>query len=416
MYLATLIVSACWIAWCFVQLALAGYFYRLMSSTKPQQNEVSGRVAILLAVRGSDPSFAECVKALMRQDYPDFEIHVVVDSKSDPAWKVVEDAQKNVSSNGDLFIHLMSKPLETCGLKCSALIHGVKQIESEVDFLAMVDSDVIVHPSWLRELLSPLAEPNVGVVTGNQWFEPKGGSGAPSLVRSLWNAGSIVPTVMLRHPWAGSLVMRKSDFDRAGLLKIWSRSIVDDGPIADAFKPFGLETRFVPSLVMVNSETCDAQYVTQYVRRMLTWSRHYEPTFRNTFAHSVVTGLLLAGTLGLAVANALMFEWIAFTFAFAAIVVASLLNLVGYMVVRAPIARIRMEKGNPLPVLSLLRMVKLAFLTNVTQLLYVKSSLGALGAKKVYWRGATYQLDGRANCRLVRYKPFLDEQADSSII
>lgn len=416
MYLATLIISSCWIGWCLIQLALAVYFYRLASSNPPNGEVVNGRAAVLLPVRGSDPSFAECVKALLLQDYPDFEIHVVVDSQSDPAWKVVEAAKQEIDSNGSLHIHLMSKPLETCGLKCSALIHAVEQIETEIDFVAMVDSDVVVHPTWLRELLSPLAEPKVGVVTGNQWFEPQEPAGIPSLIRSLWNAGSIVPTVMFRHPWAGSLAMRKTDFDRAGLLKIWSRSIVDDGPISDAFKPFGLETRFVPSLVMVNRESCDTKYVTQYIRRMLTWSRHYEPTFRNTVVHSVITGVLLVGLLGLSIATVCLLDWSTFAIAISAVILASLMNLFGYLLVRAPIARIRKQSGQPIAKLSVSRLLKLAMLTNVTQLLYVKSVLEALGAKEVYWRGATYLLDGRADCRLVGYKPFLDEQADSSII
>lgn len=416
MYLATLIISLCWVGWCLIQLALAGYFYRIASQPSSDCNTVKGRAAVLLPVRGSDPSFAACLEALLAQDYPDFEVHVVVDSKSDPAWQVVESARSEIQSHGSLHIHLMSNPLETCGLKCSALIHGVQQIQSEVEYLAMVDSDVVVHRSWLRELLSPLNESNVGVVTGNQWFEPESPAGGASLIRSLWNAGSIVPTVMLRHPWAGSLAMRKSDFDRAGLLKIWSRSIVDDGPIADAFKPFGLEIRFVPSLVMVNREACDAAYITQYVRRMLTWSRHYEPTFQNTVVHAVITGALLLGVAGLTIAALCMFDWVSFAVAASSMVIASFLNLAGYLLVRAPIARIRSRLGQPLQQLSFSRLLRLAFLTNVTQLLYVKSALQALGAKEVNWRGATYSLDGQSNCRLIRYKPFLDEQTDSSII
>lgn len=416
MYLTALIISLCWIAWCLIQLALAGYFYRITSAAAPADATPKGRAAILLAVRGSDPSFAKCVCSLMEQDYPDFEIHVVVDSDSDPAWQTVTDAIENTPSKGQLHIHLLENPLETCGLKCSALIHGVKQISPEVEYLTMVDSDVVVHPHWLKDLLAPLSNPKVGVVTGNQWFEPLHPAGSASLVRSLWNAGAIVPTVMFRHPWAGSLAMRKCDFERADLLKIWSNSIVDDGPIADAFKPFGLETRFVTSLVTVNEESCDAKFVMRYVQRMLTWSKHYEPTFRNTIVHSLVTGSLLLAILVIAVAAAITGQFAALGFAAAGIILASILNFLGYIIVRAPIARMRKKIGKPMPPLSPARMVKLALLTNVTQLLYAKSVLGAMCNRTVHWRGATYHLDGSSNCELIKYQPFVGNQADSSII
>ncbi len=416
MYLAALIISLCWIAWCLIQLALAGYFFRLTSAVAPSYPPPKGRAAILLAVRGSDPSFGNCLRSLMEQDYADFEIHVVVDSETDPAWQTVDDVKQNIPSNGQLFVHLLDNPLETCGLKCSALIHGVGQFSPEVEYLTMVDSDVVVHRRWLNDLLSPLADPKVGVVTGNQWFEPESPASSAALVRSLWNAGAIVPTVMFRNPWAGSLAMRKRDFERADLLKIWSNSIVDDGPIADAFEPFGLETRFVPSLVTVNSETCDAKFVTQYIQRMLTWSKHYEPTFRNTIVHSLFTGILLLAIHGIAIAAIATANGPAIALSVSGILIASLLNFAGYVIVRLPIARMREKIGEPMPALTFTRMVKLSLLTNVTQLLYAKSVLGAMCNRTVYWRGAAYHLNGRSNCQLIQYQPFVGKQADSSII
>ena len=43
------------------------------------------KAAVLLCLRGADPSLPTCLRRLLRQDYPDYELFVAVDSKSDPA-------------------------------------------------------------------------------------------------------------------------------------------------------------------------------------------------------------------------------------------------------------------------------------------------------------------------------------------
>lgn len=425
MMTTTLILTSCWVFWCLIQFGFALYFLRIASAHREfessgdvdLQDLPSGRAAVLLAVRGSDPSFADCIASLIQQSHDDFEIHVVVDSETDPAWDAIHRVQDQLPEGIALKAHLMTQPLKTCGLKCSSLIYGFEQIKSDPEYLVLVDSDVVVHRHWLRELIAPLRDERVGVVTGNQWFDPAESAGAASLVRSLWNAGAIVPTVMFRNPWAGSLAMRVHDVKRSELIETWKKSIVDDGPIRTAFEPLGLETRFVPSLVMVNRESCTGAYVLKYVRRMLTWSRMYEQTFINTVIHAAITSVLMLSVLAVGIAGALTAsDWQISAIAGAALMIGAMLNAAGYMVVRLPIARTYRRRGQPLTSISLPRLLALVVLTPVTQLVYAWSVVRALTTRTVSWREARYQVNGSNECRLLEYKPFLAPETDSSII
>src|SRR4051812_44958773 len=46
-------------------------------------------VAVLLPLRGADPSLRDCLRGLLRQDYPRYSVRIIIDSPQDPAWELV---------------------------------------------------------------------------------------------------------------------------------------------------------------------------------------------------------------------------------------------------------------------------------------------------------------------------------------
>src|SRR5262245_60372909 len=46
------------------------------------------KAAVILCLRGADPSLSDCLQAIASQDYPNYEVRVVVDCHEDPAWNV----------------------------------------------------------------------------------------------------------------------------------------------------------------------------------------------------------------------------------------------------------------------------------------------------------------------------------------
>lgn len=412
MTITAVVVSVLLVCAAFGHFVIAFYFRtKVMLQAEPAvpQNDF-GLASIVLSVRGCDPGLKRALIQLLQQDYENYEVHLVVDHRSDSAWEVVHQVQRAYDEHCRLTIHEMTKPLKTCGLKCSSLLQGFGNIHPNSKYLVLIDSDVTPHASWLSQLIAPLSDKKIGVVTGNQWFEPDA-SNAGSLLRSLWNAGALVPTAIYSNPWAGTFAMRMRDVRRARLTKIWRKSIVDDGPIRQALKPLGLNIHFCPSLIMINREKCTFGFVHRYVTRMLTWSKMYEPTFLNTLIHCVGTvGLLLAAFLTMIFALAIG-AWTAAAVIAGGLATTSLLNTMSYYVVRNAVSN-NANLDQPLPDVRLSRALHLAVLAPVACLIYGYSCLQATLQQKIQWRQITYELRGNSRVKMLGYRPWVANETE----
>ena len=144
---------------------------------------VCPKAAVVLCLRGRDPFLEKCLELLLAQDYPDYQLQVVVDSRQDPAWEV---AQRLAERHGAERVHLetLDDRRDTCSLKCSSVTQAIERLDGSFQVAALVDADTMPHPGWLRDLAAPLADERVGAATGNRWYMPAGGSWAHWCVTS----------------------------------------------------------------------------------------------------------------------------------------------------------------------------------------------------------------------------------------
>ena len=152
----------------------------------PEQDLPSA--AIILCVRGNDPTLEHCLAAIFNQDYPAFDLHIMVDHESDPAITII---RQFANQHETAHVHLSTDPLKTCSLKCNSLIQAIDLIDQESEILAFLDADTIPHPNWLKCLASNLAAKDIGLVSGIRCFTPTS-SNAGSLVRYQWNSAATV--------------------------------------------------------------------------------------------------------------------------------------------------------------------------------------------------------------------------------
>lgn len=254
------------------------------------------KASILLSLRGADPSLAQGLRSLMTQDYPDYQLRIIVDSPGDPAWGPVEDSIRETGCKR-VHVDLLRDPLETCSLKCSALAQMVEGLEPECEVIALADADLEFRSDWLRELVGALQKRGTGAVCGFRWFVPSQGRWG-SLMRYLWNAAAIVAMELVRIPWGGSLAMRVATVRDANIVDMWRRSGVEDVPLRRVLRERGLEVRFAPSLMMVSREECGVRSALWFIRRQLTWVRLYHQAgWPPLVVHAVLEGGLLCGSL-----------------------------------------------------------------------------------------------------------------------
>ncbi len=96
--------------------------------------------------------------ALARLDYPDYEVIMVDDNTTDPAlWRPVQEHCRKL---GFRFFHLENWP----GFKSGALNFALSQTAPDAEIVGIVDSDYLVDPDYLKELVGLFREPRLAFV------------------------------------------------------------------------------------------------------------------------------------------------------------------------------------------------------------------------------------------------------------
>lgn len=397
-----------------IQLSIAISFGRWFSKktfiTTPESHQA--KAVVIMSVRGCDPTFEASLTGVLKQQYTHYQVHLVIDHREDPAWEIATQIKSKFDRDDRLFIHAMETPRETCSLKCHSIIQALQHLSEDTKFIALLDADVAPHSTWLAELIGPLTDKQIGGVTGSQWFEPPNPTGPGSLIRSAWNAGSLIFSVYFANPWAGSFAMRRSTLEATDLISIWSNSIVDDGPLKKAIQSQGLRIEFAPSLVMINREHCSVSYTNRWVTRMLTWSRLYEDTFFLSLIHSCFSNIVMLANftiliLAIMLGNAT--AWIACT---TALILSGGLSTWAYFISRKVAARSAHLRGEAIGKTTLGRIFKVLLLVPACQLIYGLSSIMSLCCNRVRWRQIEYDLSSAPSFKRLNYQPFFAEPTD----
>lgn len=370
--------------------------------------------AVLICVRGCDPTLRDTIRAVLDQDFDDYQVHVVVDHRTDDAWDLLQSLKDEYDLERRLEIHEMPSPRSDCGLKCQALVHGLSKLDAGTQYVALLDADVRPHQNWLKEMTGPLVDPSIGVSTGNQWFEPDDPASVGGLTRSLWNAGALLPTVFFQNPWAGSLAMRMDDVRKSDLAAIWRRSLVDDGPIREAIRNLGLKVHFSPSILMVNREQSKLPFVRRWIGRMLTWSRLYERTFFATVIHATISSMILLLTFGALIANVITADMNGTLISTGALLLSGMFSLLGWWLVRTGAAYSCALQGQSLAPVSVLSLIKMLLLISVAQFFYAIGCVQAIFSKQVRWREITYDVGNRGEFQMLNYQPISGQSTETS--
>lgn len=358
------------------------------------------RVVVVLPIRGADPSLACCLRGLLNQDYPEYEVRIIIDSDQDPAWHLVHEIL-GPHHGPRVQVSTLHTRRNTCGLKSSALLQAIGTLDKSCDAVVLIDADVIPYPSWLRDLVRPLMDPKVGAATGIRWFRAKTATWG-SLVRYLWNAAASVQMYALHIPWGGSLALRADLFRRSDLLQKWGVSLWEDTGCYRTIRDLGLRLQFVPAATMLNQETTDLKGCFRFIRRQMLNVRLYHESWPAILAHGIGSACALTTTLfcaGIALAAG---DWQA-----AALLIAGLffygagLGLALIWIERQiqRLAGERAEAATPLAWQTLC-----AF--PLTHIVYFASLVSASALSKVSWRGITYEFEGPWDVRMRRYRPY----------
>ena len=207
-------------------------------------------VAVVIPVKGVDLELEASLHALLHQDYPDYEVHLVGESEEDPAFPIV---QRLMSQCKDRSVYWHAAGLaENCGQKVHNLEAALDNISDEVELVAFADSDARPNRRWLRSLVyrSAAFEGKQGATTGYRACIPA----RPTLANHLlYVINASVGGLMVRSGpfnmiWGGAWVTRRELLE--DVRAVWRGTVSDDVIAARVIKGMGWRVGIEPRIIV----------------------------------------------------------------------------------------------------------------------------------------------------------------------
>ena len=137
-----------------------GYFRGLRKIPQARSSFMPA-ASIVKPVRGLDFEAYENFASFCRLDYPEYEVVFAVSDPRDPVIPIIEKLRADFPSCSMRLI--TNVPRIGTSDKVNNLCQLVRN--AKYDFLVMSDSDVRVEPDYLKQVLAPFVDPEVGAVT-----------------------------------------------------------------------------------------------------------------------------------------------------------------------------------------------------------------------------------------------------------
>jgi len=294
-------------------------------------------VSVLKPVHGLEAQLKENIESFFRQDYPEYEILFAADDANDAALDVVREVCAR-------YPRIPSRVLVTGTPWPNPVVYSFHCLAEAAahDILVTTDSDVEVDPQYLREIVPPLLDPQVGMVTCVYRGKNAAGffSGLTAIGMSVeMTAGVLVANLLegMRFGLGPTTVVRKDSLASIGGYTALKDYIAYDFAIGNLMAKAGYR-------VVLSSHIIDHVVNQKSFRRMWQNQLRWAQTTRYSRPKGHFgSGLIFAmpyGLLGL-VAAGLLRHWIVGFLLLGVAVLNRLAEawLVGWMVVRDPQVR-----------------------------------------------------------------------------
>ena len=212
----------------------------------------TGRVLVLSPCKGHDANLEENLRALLTQDYPDYEVTFIVEDAGDPACPVIRRAMAACPQTPARL--LVAGRAEGCGQKVHNLRMATAELPPEIRHLAFFDSDSRPKPYWVRAAIYKHYLPQIGATTGYRWLIPQKPTVANHLVAAInCNVMAVLGRDSHHMVWGGSWAIRRETFEQLQIREAWDGMLSDDLVASNQLRRAGLEVRFDPACVLTSA-------------------------------------------------------------------------------------------------------------------------------------------------------------------
>jgi ceramide glucosyltransferase len=268
---------------------------RQFASRRPDESAEHPAVSLLKPLHGAEPGLYENLRSFVDQDYPAMQ---TVFGVQDPDDQALPSVRRLIAERPDNDLIVVVDPRANgSNLKIANLENILGSARHDV--LVMADSDMRVTRSYLAEVIAPLQDPKVGLVTC--LYKGVGTGGLWSELGAMHINFGFLPSALLAETmgWGGgcfgaTVALRRRVLDRIGGFARLRNELADDHRIGSAVRELGLNTFL--SRCIVENRVSEPSLASLW-RHELRWARTARLMAPGGFAGSVITHTMVIALL-----------------------------------------------------------------------------------------------------------------------
>lgn len=255
--------------WVATNICLA-LFLKRRPVSKTSQKESWPFVSLIKPVCGLEKGLYENLATALHQDYPRYEVIYTVQNANDPALPILRRIEREALS-GQVQVVVDETTVGTNG-RMSNLYLGSQRAKGEV--LVFSDSDMVLKSNFLKAIVAPLKEKNVGSVS--VLYQMSGAANFSQHLESLFFNVDFIPSMILAYMTGASLctggsqAVRKETLEEIGGLKGIANYFSEDYELVRRIHRKGYAIRLLPFTVPM---TLDLQSVRSFWRHQVYWGQ-----------------------------------------------------------------------------------------------------------------------------------------------
>ena len=362
---------------------------------KAKRPDYTPKAAIIAPHYGWDTQTAENAKRLLDQDYDgDFEILFVTNQTGasgydDSYQPLVEIADGQANMRVLLAPNIIDNSLPR-SQKVQNLMTAIEALSDDVEVIAFVDADSTVQKDWLKLLVQPLQDKDVGATVGARFYVPQRLNFA-SLVETIWINFQIAlqGDHSLTMVWGGSNAIRRDLIDVGAVLKRWENAPIEDHNLTHTVRDLKLKVHFVPDCIAVtHTDNRTWSQILEFTNRQMVM------TFRMGLKAQWILTLLIFLPKAL-----IVFASIPLVFHYNRLILVFLVPFIEIQSYRLFSKNLPQWLKDDPQVRENIRIT--AFATPTSMFLAGMNAVYALFQNKIVWGGVRYEILSATKCRIL---------------
>ena len=302
------IIGAVYFVLIFEVLLIINSFRYARRERNTERPDYTPKAAIIAPHYGWDNQTAENVKRLLNQDYAGaYEVFFVTHAKGESGYDESYPHLREIAEGHPNVHTLLAPNIVDNALprsqKVQNLITAIETFSDDIEIIAFVDADATIERDWLKLLVQPLQDKEVGATVGARFYFPHSLNTA-SLVEAVWINFQIA--LQGDHPlamvWGGSNAIRRDSFEQGRVLQRWANATIEDHNLTHTVRDLKRKVHFVPDCIAVtHTEKRTWRQVMEFTNRqiVMTFRMGLKAQWWGTLLVLLPKALLVLGSIPL---------------------------------------------------------------------------------------------------------------------